>query len=162
MDVGGVNNITDTMKVLAAMGLPCKAIVDLDFAMRTAPLNGLIPNDHADLNVCREILIDLASTGQVSLDGHGWPMKHAGRPAITGFELLAQHGDAIPCIGRLYDTLIEHGIWTWKRGAIESHLGIQKSTAAQMAFIAGLEDDAFISARPDYESVAAAMAWLRA
>lgn len=162
IDVGGVNNVIDTMKVLAAMGLPCKAIVDLDFAMRTAPLNGLIPNDHADLNACRQILIDLAHAGQVALDDHGWPKKHAGGPAIAGFELLAQHGDAIPCICRLYDALIEHGIWIWKRGAIEAHLGIQKSTAAQMAFIAGLKNDAFVAARPDYDSVVAALAWLRA
>lgn len=161
VDVGGVNNIIDTMKVLAAMGLPCKAIVDLDFAMRTAPLNGLIPDDHADLSACREILINLAAAGHVALDDHGWPRKHAGRPAIAGFELLAQHGDAIPCIHRLHDALIEHGIWIWKRGAIEAHLGIQKSTAAQMAFITGLADGAFMAARPDYESVTAAMAWLR-
>uniref|UniRef100_UPI003ADBCC53 ATP-dependent nuclease n=1 Tax=Paracoccus sp. T5 TaxID=3402161 RepID=UPI003ADBCC53 len=162
VDVGGVNNIIDTMKVLAAMGLPCKAIVDLDFAMRTAPLNGLIPNDHADLDACRQILNNLAGAGQVALDDHGWPRRHAGGPASAGFELLAQHSDAVPCIGRLYDALIEHGIWVWKRGTIESHLGIQKSTAAKMAFIAGLENDAFIAARPDYATVTAAMAWLRA
>lgn len=161
VDVGGVNNIIDTMKVLAAMGLPCKAIVDLDFAMRTAPLNGLIANDQADLNACKEIFIDLAEAGHVALDDHGWPRKHAGRPAIFGFELLAQHGDAIPCIGRLHDALIEHGVWIWTRGAIEAHLGIQKSTAAQMAFIAGLDNGAFIAARPDYDSVAAALSWLR-
>jgi putative ATP-dependent endonuclease of OLD family len=161
VDVGGVNNIIDTMKVLAAMGLPCKAIVDLDFAMRTAPQNGLIPNDQADLNACKQILIDMAEAGQVALDDHGWPRKHAGGPAIFGFELLAQHGDAIPCIGRLHDALIEHGIWVWTRGAIEAHLGIQKSTAAQMAFIAGIGNDAFIAALPDYDSVAAAMSWLR-
>lgn len=160
--VGGVYNIADTMKVLAAMGLPSKAIVDLDFAMRTAPLAGLIAGEHADLITCKQILVDLARDGQVVLDERGWPKKHPGGPAIAGFERLAQHGDAIPCIARLHDALRDQGIWVWKRGAIEAHLGIQKSTAAQMAFIEGLQYDDYIAARPDYQSVADAMAWLRA
>lgn len=162
VDVGGSNNVIDTMKVLAAMGLPCKAIVDLDFAMRNAPLEGLIPVDHADISACKQILVALAADGQVVLDDQGWPRKHPGGPAIAGFEALGRHADAIPCISRLHDLLIDHGIWVWKRGAIEAHLGITKTAAAQMAFIDGLQDDAYIAARPDYPSVAAAMAWLRA
>lgn len=150
------------MKVLAAMGLPCKAIVDLDFAMRTAPLAGLISDGNADILKCKQILLALAAESQVVLDEQGWPKKHPGGPAIAGFELLGRHGDAMPCIERLHDTLIGHGIWVWKRGAIEAHLGISKAAAAQMTFIQGLRDPAYIADRPDYPSVAAAMAWLRA
>lgn len=149
------------MKVLAAMGLPCKAIVDLDFAMRTAPHGGLIPGDHDDIRACKQILVGLAADGRVVLDEQGWPKKHPGGPAIAGFELLGQHGDAMPCINRLHDMLIGHNISVWKRGAIEAHLGISKTAAAQMAFIEGLKNADYIADRPDYASVADALAWLR-
>lgn len=135
--------------------------MDLDFAMRTAPHGGLVPGDHDDIVACKEILVGLAADGHVALDDQGWPKRHQGVPAIAGFELLGQHGDAMPCIDRLHDILIGHGIWVWKRGAIEAHLGISKTAAAQMAFIENIEDEAYIAERPDYAAVAAAMAWLR-
>ncbi|QQC65326.1 ATP-dependent nuclease [Paraburkholderia ginsengisoli] len=162
VDIGGTPNIPDTMKVLKAMGVPCKSIVDLDFAFRIAPIKGLLDPAHADLAACKAILVELKDVGEIALDQDGLPTKHNGVPAATAFEILARHANAIPCIARLHEELKAVGVWIWTKGAIEAHLGIAKTSTAQRAFLAGLEDEVYRAAIPDYQSVCDAMAWLRA
>lgn len=161
VDVGGVHNVPSAMKVLSAMGIPCKAIVDLDFIFRTAPHRGLIDEADADVAVCREVFAALRDQQKIVLDDAGLPKGHTGGPASAAFELLAQHADAIPCIDRLHGAMLEHGIWFWKRGAIEAHLGISKSGSAQMHLVDSLAERDFIERLPDYASVASAIRWLR-
>lgn len=161
VDIGGVNNIPDTMRILRAMGLPCKAVVDLDFVFRTAPAKALIPADHPDLVACRGIFARLAGEGRVGLDEAGLPKKHDGNPAIAAFELLAAEADALPHIDRLFDAMKAHDIWLWKKGAIEAYLNIAKTDAARMAFVNRLPDQVYRDALPDYPAIAEAMAWLR-
>ncbi|MBU9581391.1 ATP-dependent nuclease [Burkholderia multivorans] len=162
VDIGGTPNIPDTLKVLRAMGVPCKAIVDLDFAFRIAPIKGLLDPAHADLAACKVILIELRDGGHIGLDPEGLPTKHNGVSAASAFELLARHANAVPCIARLHEELKAAGVWIWTMGAIEAHLGIAKTGAAQRAFMAGLADHVYRAAIPDYQSVCDAMAWLRA
>lgn len=80
VDIGGTPNIPDTIKVLRSMGVPCKAIVDLDFAFRIAPLKGLLAPDHADLIACKVILEELRNGGHIGLDADGLPTRHNGMP----------------------------------------------------------------------------------
>lgn len=162
VDIGGTPNIPDTLKVLRAMGVPCKAIVDLDFAFRIAPIKALLDPKHADLAACKAILAQMRDDGHVGLDAEGLPTKHNGVPAAVAFEMLARQAGAIPCIARLHEELKAVGVWIWTRGAIEAHLGIAKSSAAHIAFMAGLANDAYRTAIPDYQSVSDAMAWVRA
>jgi len=162
VDIGGVNNIPDTMRILRAMGLPCKAVVDLDFVFRTAPAKDLIPADHPDLLTCRGIFIRLQGEGRVGLDAAGLPMKHGGQPAILAFELLSKEADAIPCIERLFDMMQARGIWLWKKGAIEAYLNIAKTDVARLTCINRLAEQAYRDALPDYHAVTDAMVWLRA
>ncbi|WP_186128964.1 ATP-dependent nuclease [Burkholderia gladioli] len=161
VDIGGTPNIPDTMKVLRAMGVPCKAIVDLDFAFRIAPIKGLLDPAHADLAACKVILIELRDGGHIGLDSDGLPTKHNGVSAAAAFELLARQANAVPCIARLHDELKAAGVWIWTKGAIEAHLGIAKTGGAQRAFMAGLADPGYRVAIPDYQTVCDAMAWLR-
>lgn len=162
VDIGGVNNIPDTMRILRAMGLPCKAVVDLDFVFRTAPTKDLIPADNPDLLTCRGIFKRLQGEGRVGLDAAGLPMKHNGQPAILAFELLAKEADAMPCIERLFDVMQARGIWLWKKGAVEAYLNIAKTDAARLTFINRLPEQAYRDSLPDYLAVTDAMAWLRA
>lgn len=161
VDIGGTSNIPDAMKVLHSMGLPCKAVVDLDFAFKIAPSKGLISSENVDLAVCKTVLVQLKEQGRVELDEGGFPKKSASGSAAAGFELLAKQTEAIPCIARLHEELKTVGIWMWTKGAIEAHLGIDKTTASQMAFIESLEDEAFKAGAPDYQTVKDAMVWLR-
>lgn len=162
VDIGGTSNIPDAMKVLGAMGVPCKAIVDLDFAFRVAPRKALIDPENADLASCKEVFAQLRDDGNIGLDAEGLPTRHNGTPASAAFELLAQHHLAVPSIARLHDELKALGVWIWTKGAIEAHLGIAKTSAAQREFLADLTDEEYRAAIPDYQSVKDAMAWLRA
>ncbi len=161
VDVGGVNNVPDTMRILRAMGLPSKAIVDLDFAFRQAPAKNLIPTNHPDLLACKTILARLAGEGRVGLDDAGLPKAHGGNPAIVAFEILAKEADAAQHIDGLFDAIKAHNIWLWKKGAIEAYLGIAKSDAARMTFLNRLPEQDYREALPDYAAIAEAMAWLR-
>ncbi|MEN8933962.1 MAG: AAA family ATPase [Planktotalea arctica] len=162
VDIGGTSNIPDTMKVLNAMGVPCKAIVDLDFAFRIAPIKALLDPAHADLASCKAVLAQLRDDGHVGLDAEGLPTRHNGAPAAAAYELLATQDTARPCIARLHEELKALGVWLWTRGAIEAHLGIAKTSAAQRAFMTNFANDGYRAAIPDYHSVRDAMAWLRA
>ncbi len=161
VDIGGTPNIPDTMRVLGAMGVPCKSIVDLDFAFRIAPIKGLLDPDHEDLRVCKAILANLRDAGRIGLDADGLPTKHNGVAASVAFEILAGQADAIQSITRLHEELKEVGIWVWKKGAIEAYLGIAKTSAAQRAFVVGLSNQGYRDAIPDYQYVQSAMEWLR-
>lgn len=161
VDIGGTSNIPNTIKVLRSMGVPCKAIVDLDFAFKIAPRNDLLDPEHADLIACREILEQLRSGGQIGLGTDGLPTSHNGMPASAAFEILAQEENAIGCIARLHEELRDAGIWLWTRGAIEAHLGIDKTSASHMTFMSSISSDEYIASLPDYSSVINAMNWLR-
>ena len=162
VDIGGTPNLPDAMNVLRAMGVPCKAIVDLDFVFRVAPIKAILNPEHQDIVACKAVLNQLSADGTVGLDAAGLPRSHNGAPAAAAFELLGAHPTAIPCLARLHEELKAVGIWVWTKGAIEAHLGIAKTSAAHRAFMAGLADDAYRAAIPDYQSVKDAMVWLRA
>jgi putative ATP-dependent endonuclease of OLD family len=161
VDIGGTPNIPDTMKVLRSMGVPCKAIVDLDFAFRIAPNKGLLAPNHEDLIACKNILQELKNGGHIGLDADGLPTRHNGISAATAFEILAQQKNAINCITRLHDELKAADVWLWTKGAIEAHLGIAKTSTAHIAFMARIADKEYIAGLPDYQAVSDAMHWLR-
>jgi hypothetical protein len=143
------------------MGVPCKSIVDLDFVFRIAPDAGLVPVDDARVSTCRAILVRLRDEGEIDLDGAGLPRSFKGMPASHAYELLAQQPDAQPNIVALHDTLKQLGVWIWKKGAIEAHLGIAKSPAAKIAFLENLKDEAYRAGLPDLPGVLEALVWLR-
>ncbi|WP_372990261.1 ATP-dependent endonuclease [Sulfitobacter sp.] len=161
VDIGGTPNIPDAMKVLNAMGVPTKAIVDLDFAFRIAPIKGLINPNHVDIIACKAVLVELRDAGDIGLDGEGLPRSHNGAPATAAFELLANNTTAIPCIERLHEELKACGIWLWSKGAVEAHLGIAKTNAARRTFLQEFSNPAYKAAMPDYDTVRDAIAWLR-
>lgn len=161
VDIGGVNNIPDTMRILRAMGLPCKAVVDLDFVFRTAPAKRLIAVDDSGLAACKKIFTRLADEGRVTLDKAGLPTAHDGRPAISAFEAIAKEADALPHIDYFFELMKKQNIWLWKKGAIEAYLNIAKTNAARMEFIDRLAETNDRAALPDYPAIAEAMAWLR-
>lgn len=162
IEVGGVNNIPDTMRILQAMGLPCKAIVDLDFAFRIAIKKGLISHDDQNIVACKAIFARLAEAGRISLDDSGLPMRHNGIPAVVAFEIIAQEDDATPYIEGLFHSMMEHNIWLWKKGAIEAYLGIAKSDAARIEFVNRLPEQEYVDSLPGYAELAEALGWLRA
>lgn len=131
IEVSGSSNIPSAMKILECMGLPVKAIVDLDFAFKEAPKTQLIDGNCDEISSCRTILITLEAAGEVTLSDDGFPKKHNGKSASDGFERLAGHPEASPHINGIHDNLKAQGVWVWTKGAIEPHLGLGAKSASE-------------------------------
>lgn len=162
VSLSGVSNTRKSMDILAALGLPACAIVDLDFAFRHAANHGFLEQDDPNVVACKGILARLAQEGAITLNPeNGLPMKGGGVPASKAFELLAGQADAVDHVQSLVQKLRAHSVWLWSRGAIEPHLGLSaKSEHAWLTCQVSIENDALDVACPDAEGMRALVNWL--
>ena len=161
VEIGGSANVPNAMKVLESMSVPCKAIVDLDFAFRVAVKEFLIDPEDVNISKCKSVLKELEESGKIDLNDQGLPNKNSSVSAAKAFELLANHDSAKPFILKLHEELKSKGVWMWTMGTIESHLGIEKGSNAQRVFIENLKDDPSKVMTPGYKIVVEAMEWLQ-
>jgi len=160
--LGGSTNIPNAMKVLAAMGLPAKAIVDLDFAFKVAPGAGLIEENHTAIVACKTILQRLQTGGYLTLGADGLPEKGGGVSAAMAFEKMCGEADAPAHVEAIHAHLKTRGMWLWVKGTIESHLGLpDKSLATHLAFLQKLDNQAYRDGLPDYAAAEAMATWLQ-
>lgn len=160
--LGGSGNIPNAMKVLAAMGIPSKAIVDLDFAFKVAPSAGLIPAAHPAIIACKAVFSRLSNAGQLTIDASGLPTNANGVTSPEAFEIMCRDAEAAEHIDAIQAHLNALGVWCWTKGTIETHLGLaNKNAATHMNFLNNIADENFRTGLPDYESAKAMMQWLR-
>ena len=157
--LGGVNNTPNALKVLQAMGIIVRAVVDLDFAFTQ---EGLFVEGNPDIVACKLILENLRDDNRIGLDEAGLPRQRGNVSAANAFELMAQDPVAQTSIQNLHQDLREQGIWLWKYGAIEPHLGITgKTTRQYQNFISNLHPNDFMEGETNYQEVTAMLNWLR-
>ncbi len=155
--VDGSGSIRNTMNILDAMKIPRKAIVDLDFAFR---ISGFLEDTDQNIEACKLLFADYAAQGTVSLEGD-LPTKHYGIPAAKAYEKLASDPAANLHIESIHNKLRALGIWCWKKGTIESHLGLASKKASEHArFIGKLDDRTYLDGLPDYAGVEDMLDWL--
>jgi putative ATP-dependent endonuclease of OLD family len=127
------------MTILRAVGYTPKALADLDFAFKVAPHCGLIAPTNPDILACKAWFSQNAAALNVFLGNDGLPVKQGPqgvRSALKPAEVFAQMAQVMVAeVGRIVTALKEHGIWVWPCGAIEAHLGIEKTDAARVAFV---------------------------
>lgn len=120
----GSGSVPKAMAVLGAMGIPCHALVDLDFAFRTAVDIGWINRDSEPVRTCLRICEELRDQGKIELAEDGFPKNSPLGSAEEGFAHLASEPAAVHPIEELHDQLIQRRVWLWKRGSIEHHIGM--------------------------------------
>ena len=158
---GGVSNTKKSMRVLSAMDVPVRAIVDLDYAFTSAVHDGFLDKNDSDLEACRKIFFKLSRFGKMRLV-NGIPVNKRSRmSAAQGFALMAQDPEAELPLRSIHLKLRKRGIWVWRYGAIEEHLGLEgKTEKIWSAFIDKIrykEPRKFI---PHYEDLEALCAWI--
>lgn len=159
--MSGVSDTKKSMDILAALGLPACAIVDLDYAFRQAAKHGFLKADDPDLVACKAILERLAEAGAITLDAGGLPTKGPNGPASKAYERLAAEGDAIPHVDSLVKKLRDQSLWLWSRGAIEPHVGLpEKSEHAWLNCQVSIESNGFDATCADAGGIRALMSWL--
>lgn len=125
--VEGSESILPMKTVVQALDLPTKVIADLDFAFRSRRSFDL--NDEVDalLGRCQQHLAVMASEGICEIDAStGLPKGSVHGPASDAYRKLAADARVKDELDRIVSRLQELGIWVWRRGTIEDHLGVQQ------------------------------------
>ncbi len=153
----GSGNTAKCLKVLGRMGIPTRAIVDLDYAFRQAVRSKLLPENDPDLAACKELCPEIAKTHQVTLGPDGFFSKDKKREC---FEALAAEAKAQQPIASLHTKLKAKDIWLWTKGAIEPHVGLaSKDYKAWHAMRKALQQRK-LGAVADTTGVEACLRWL--
>lgn len=158
----GVENTAKSMSILKAMDLPVKVIADLDYAFRQAIVEDYITEASPHIQLCKSFFQDHSDAGRMDLDGKGLPTKKGTIKPKEAYHLLTSQPDTAAAVDAIHDALYEKDIWIWKRGVIESHLGIEgKKPRHWSALLAKVKRDGFDVSVDDNEEVTRLMNWLR-
>lgn len=158
---GGVSNTKKSMRVLSSMDIPVRAIVDLDYAFTSAVHDGFLDRNDPDLEICKRIFMKLSRSGRMRLV-NGIPVNKRSRmSAAQGFAMMAAIPEAEQPLRSIHLKLRRRGIWVWRFGAIEEHLGLEgKNEKVWSSFIEKIktkEPEMFI---PHYEDLETLCQWI--
>lgn len=155
----GVNDTKKSTEILAAMDIPCKAVVDLDYAFNNAVRDGYILATDPDLAALKVELAALAATGHISIGSNGLPQRGV-TSASEAFVTLAQQASAQPIIASLSAKFLAQNVWLWPLGDIEAHLGLAEKTEREWArFNTDLEQRGLHAVCPNAASIEQMLAW---
>lgn len=161
ISTNSVDNISNTMRILNAMALPAKAIVDLDFAFRGAIINGYIAENDSDILALKGILNQMCLNSLCTLETNGLPKSSQICSAAAAFALMATQPNASTYIDSLHQKLLQHNIWLWKSGAIEAPLGLAgKKPQHWAAYKAHVKSVTFVQSCPDPTTITALTHWI--
>lgn len=158
---GGVSNTRKSMQVLRAMDIPVRAIVDLDYAFTSAVHDGFLAADDPDLRACKRLFADLAHSGSMRLV-NGIPVNRRSKISAAGaYALMASDPEAEAPLRSIHLKLRRQGIWVWRYGAIEEHLGLEaKNEKAWSNFIERIRVKSPEKVIPHYEDLKALCDWI--
>lgn len=117
----GSGSIAKSIRVLAVMDLPCKAIVDLDYAFKESIKNGFIDANNPAFVACKN---KFTENPDILTSEDGLPKNNGDMTAAKAYGWLATQEDMQDHINELHDLLKANNIWLWKKGAIEEHLNL--------------------------------------
>lgn len=163
VSLSGVASTKKSMEILRALGLPARAIVDLDFAFQHGVAHGFLEESDPDIAACKNVLARLAGEGKVKLNAEtGLPTKKGGAvSAADAYRLMVAEPDTEQYLSRLITKLREQKVWLWCKGAIEDHLGLaEKTEKAWVNFQLQLDLNDIDAVCPDADGVRALVQWL--
>ena len=157
-ELGGSGSVFKSMQVLNRMNLPCKAIVDLDFAFKEASKNGLLVDgvNDSDFLICKN---KFTENSDISTSEDGLP-KNGTLKASEAYEWLALQADIQNNILNLHTKLKSKNIWLWTKGAIEKHLNLSAKTEQEWASFKRRLDEGNIDSIVTDEKVRELLRWL--
>jgi putative ATP-dependent endonuclease of OLD family len=157
----GVNDTKKSLEILKAMDLPSKAIADLDYGLGGAVRDGFLDVTDPDVIALKSIFQTFEQQSKVKLNGNGLPQNGV-VTAAAAFELLASEATAIPHIENLHNKMKIKGIWLWKKGAIEAHIGTTSKDEREWArFKRAVNLNGLQAICTEYQSVVDLVAWIR-
>jgi hypothetical protein len=160
--VEGSESILPMKAVVQALDLPTKVIADLDFAFRSRSAFNLDEETEARLGRCQQHFLVMAAEGVCEIDqASGLPRRSAHASASDAYSKLAADPRVQSDLDEIVKTLREQGIWIWRRGTIEDHLGIlHKDTKAWSTICGVVVTDSLDRAVTDPAAFRELAAWL--
>lgn len=157
----GGSNTKKSIDILRVMDIPEKAVVDLDYAMTSAIIQGFLADNEPAIVAIKALFQRLSAAGQVTLNPtSGMPTRGGVVSPAAAFAPLADEPDATKQIEELLQMLLAQNIWLWKKGTIESHLGLSSTNELERArFQFRLESIGFQQACADSQGVANMVSW---
>ncbi|NOI54726.1 AAA family ATPase [Vibrio crassostreae] len=147
-------------RILNRIGIPFKALVDLDYVFTTARSANLLQADDVDLTTAITMLSASAVQNGFELEGGVLPKKTGGRKACEAYELFADDQGSSEVISALHESLKEQNYWLWTKGAIEKHLSLEaKTTGDWIAFKLELKENNVEDVLEDHTFVSQMVDW---
>lgn len=147
-------------RILDRIGVPYKALVDLDYVFTTARAANLLAEDDETLSEAIRLLSASALRNGFELEGGLLPKKTEGKKACIAYELFADEEMSQEVIAILHDKLKEQKYWLWTKGAIEKHLSLEtKATNDWVSFKLSLKADGAENILDDHETVKKMAIW---
>lgn len=158
----GSGSTKKTIDVLKAMGMPTKAIVDIDYALREGEKQSFLDKDDQDVSTIKLHLSKIATKYNIKLN-NGWPTsKESILSASDAFSILAKEKEIESNIKNIKKKMLDSGIYMWTKGTIENHLGdISKNEDSWANFNFKLENEDIKTILPnDYLEIKEFVKWL--
>jgi predicted ATP-dependent endonuclease of OLD family len=156
----GAGGVHKAMRVLNAMDMPVKAVVDLDFAFKNALQGGYLERADKDLIACMNVFETFEQEGNVILE-KGFPTKRGVWNASEAFARMATHEEGIQPVQNLHDKLKAHNVWLWKQGTIEVPCGLDgKDDSHWLALAQKLKHENYKTVLPHWQEVEQLVNWL--
>jgi hypothetical protein len=148
------------MKVLKAMDLPVKAIVDLDYILsKQARQHDGIDTDSECFREIHDIFKRLENENKVKIR-NGAPTKFDGN-SEKPFTVLALEDDAKELIQEIHELFKSKNVWVWKDGDIEKVLGLNnKEIETHSRFSTHIKEND-ITQLDFYDELRSLVDWLR-
>jgi predicted ATP-dependent endonuclease of OLD family len=157
----GSGSIAKGLRILDAIGVPTKALVDLDYAFRDAKRSGFLTEDDTDVAKCCTYCSQICEECGFTLAEDGFPKANERMTASDAFALLATHEDIKENIVRIHNKLRDKNVWLWKKGAFEDHLGIDKRGESAWAECAqNIQQNGCEQAITDYLGIVELLNWI--
>lgn len=159
--LGSSGDIPGAKRILEAMGLNVRAVVDLDFAFKVAPSVGLFQSDDARIEVVRARSRALGPRLGFRVGDDGFPCRGGQLTPEKAWGELAKDEEVSRNIAALHPDLQEQGIWFWRGGAFEAVLGIDgKQPSTHAGFLERLSNGSVQDCVADAHSLEACLRWV--
>ena len=161
VSLDGSGSTVKTLRILDSMGIPAKALVDLDYAFRGAKQAGLLEADDTDIATCCNYCSQVSRECGFTLAEDGFPKGNENMTASDAIATLATYDDIQENITNLHNKLKEKNIWLLKKGAFEDHLGIDKTGESAWADCAqNIHNNGCQTVIADYAGVVDLINWI--
>ena len=158
--LNGCGGLPKSRKVLDAMDISHKSIVDLDFAFTNGKYLQIWDEKNEIYKECLVCMRKIADVNGYSLNGNGLFKKGDSGSAEEAYNAFAISSEGEKLVGQIFDLFQYNRIWVWPLGSIEYHLGmVGKGGNAIREFKRSLLSDDPISVVKDSEGVLRAIKW---